>query len=59
MILENLKFIAGVLFYSLADLFLAILWVLIVPGVIYGVIRELTGHGMRIKKNDGLQPDTG
>lgn len=41
MILENLKFIAGVLFYSLADLFLAILWILIVPGVIYGVVRGI------------------
>ena len=42
MILENLKFIAGVLFYGLADLFLAVLWILFVPGVIYGIVKAVT-----------------
>lgn len=42
MILENLKFIAGVLFYGLADLVLLILWILIFPGVIYGIIRGIS-----------------
>lgn len=42
MILENLKFIAGVLFYGLTDLFLAVLWIMIVPGVIYGIVKGIT-----------------
>lgn len=42
MILENLKFIAGILFYSLADLILLILWIMIVPGVIYGIAKGIS-----------------
>ena len=49
MILENLKYMAGVLFFSMADLILLILWILIVPGIVIGVVKGIA----RIRKEDG------
>lgn len=37
--LENLQYIAGVLFYALADLILGMVWVAIVAVILYAIFR--------------------
>lgn len=38
-VLINLRMLAGVLFFALADLVLGAVWVLIIVGIIFAVIR--------------------
>ena len=43
MMLENLRYLAGVLFWALADLFLGLAWVGIIGVIIWTIIKGSSG----------------